>query len=51
MDLFFFFSENSVSLLNKQNKILASRLIGPLPKKLKKNKILKLASISSLGFF
>lgn len=48
---FFFFFENSVSLLNKQNKILASRLIGPLPKKLKKNKILKLASISSLGFF
>jgi|LakMenE01Jun11ns_1017448.scaffolds.fasta_scaffold9957533_9 large subunit ribosomal protein L14 len=48
---FFFFSENSVSLLNKQNKILASRLIGPLPVKLKINKFLKLASISSFGFF
>jgi len=48
---FFFFSENAVSLLNKQNKILASRLIGPIPTKLKRNQFLKLASISSLGFF
>lgn len=48
---FFFFSENAVSLLNKQNKILASRLTGPIPTKLKMNQFLKLASISSLGFF
>jgi large subunit ribosomal protein L14 len=48
---FFFFSENAVTLLNKQNKILASTLIGPIPKKLKINKFLKFASISSLGFF
>jgi len=48
---FFFFSENVATLLNKQNKILASRLIGPIPKKLKINKFLKFASISSLGFF
>ena len=48
---FYFFTENAVSLLNKQNKILASRLLGPIPKKLKINKFLKLASISYIGFF
>lgn len=48
---FHFFTENAVSLLNKQNKILASRLVGPISKKLKMNKFLKLASISYLGFF
>lgn len=48
---FFFFSKNSVSLLSKQNKPLASRLTGPVPKQLKLNKFLKLASISSSGFF
>jgi large subunit ribosomal protein L14 len=47
---FYFFSKNAVILLNKQNKPLASRLTGPLPKQLKFNKFLKLASISSLGF-
>lgn len=48
---FYFFTKNAVSLLNKQNKILASRLLGPIPKKLKINKFLKLASISYIGFF
>jgi large subunit ribosomal protein L14 len=49
---FYFFSKNAVSLLSKQNnKSLASRLTGPIPKKLKLNKFLKLASVSSSGFF
>jgi large subunit ribosomal protein L14 len=48
---FYLFSENAVSLINKQNKPIASRLTGPLPKKLRLNKFLKLASISSSGFF
>jgi large subunit ribosomal protein L14 len=48
---FYLFSENAVSLINKQNKPIASRLTGPLPKKLRLNKFLKLASISYSGFF
>lgn len=44
-----FFRSNAVSLINKQGKPLASRIIGPLPKKLKKKKNLKLATLSS-GF-
>lgn len=48
---FYLFFENAVSLINKQNKPIASRLTGPLPKKLRLNKFLKLASISSSGFF
>jgi large subunit ribosomal protein L14 len=48
---FYFFSENAVSLINKQNKPIASRVTGPFPKKLRVNKFLKLASISSSGFF
>ena len=42
----FFFSTNSVSLINKQNKPLASRIIGPVPKRLKKTKFAKFANIS-----
>lgn len=48
---FYFFFENAVSLINKKNIPIASRLTGPLPKKLRINKFLKLASISSSGFF
>lgn len=48
---FYYFSKNAVSLLSKLNKPLASRLVGPIPKQLKLNKFLKLASISSSGFF
>jgi large subunit ribosomal protein L14 len=48
---FYFFSKNVASLLTKSNKLLASRLTGPIPIQLKKNKFLKLASISSSGFF
>jgi len=46
----FFFNENAVSLINKQGKPIATRILGPIPKKLRLNKFMKLASISS-GFF
>ena len=42
----FFFSDNSVSLLNKQGKPLATRILGPVPKKFKKGKFSKFASLS-----
>ena len=48
--VFFSFFENAVVLLNNQNKLLGTRILGPLPKQLRKNKFLKLASIST-GFF
>lgn len=44
-----FFKSNAVSLVNKQGKPIASRVIGPVPKKLKKKKNLKLVTLSS-GF-
>lgn len=34
-----FFKSNAVSLVNKQGKPIASRVIGPVPKKLKKKRI------------
>ena len=40
------FNKNSVSLINKQGKPLASRIIGPLPKKLKKGKYSKFSNIA-----
>lgn len=43
------FSYNSVCLLNKQHKLLSTRILGPIPKKFRKNKFIKLASLSS-GF-
>jgi large subunit ribosomal protein L14 len=43
------FQSNVVSLINKQGKPIASRIVGPIPKLLKKKKILKLVTISS-GF-
>ena len=46
---FTFFSSNAVSLINKQGKPIASRIVGPIPKKLKKRKNLKLITLSS-GF-
>jgi large subunit ribosomal protein L14 len=46
----FFFNDNAVSLINKQGKPIATRIIGPLPKLLRSNKFIKLASIAS-GFF
>jgi large subunit ribosomal protein L14 len=44
-----FFQSNAVSLIGKQGKPIASRIIGPIPKKLKKKKNLKLITLSS-GF-
>jgi len=44
-----FFKSNAVSLINKQGKPIASRIIGPIPRKLKRRKNLKLATLSS-GF-
>lgn len=40
-----FFNENSVCLLNKQGKPIATRILGPLPKNIKKKKFLKLINI------
>lgn len=45
----FFFQSNVVSLINKQGKPIASRIIGPIPKFLKKKKNLKFITLSS-GF-
>lgn len=41
-----FFNNNAVSLINKQGKPLASRLLGPVPKILKKGKFSKFTNIS-----
>lgn len=41
------FFQNSVVLLNKQNKPLGTRIFGCLPKIFKHNKFLKLTSLSS----
>lgn len=44
-----FFQSNAVSLINKQGKPIASRIIGPTPKILKKKKKIKFVTLSS-GF-
>jgi large subunit ribosomal protein L14 len=41
-----FFDNNSVSLINSQGKPLASRIVGPVSRKLKKGKYSKFANIS-----
>ena len=41
-----YFFENSVCLLNKLNKPVASRVLGPIPKELRKRNYMKLANIS-----
>jgi len=41
------FSENSVALMNKQGNPVGTRIIGPLPKLLKKRKVQKFLSIST----
>jgi large subunit ribosomal protein L14 len=43
----FFFNQNSVSLMNKQGKPIATRILGPLPKPLKSGKFTKFTNISS----
>lgn len=42
-----FFKENAVSILNKQNNPIATRIIGPIPKELKKVKFYKFIQLSS----
>ena len=44
------FNENAVSLINKQGNPIGTRLIGPVPKILKKKKFTKFINIS-LGLF
>lgn len=41
------FNENSVTLINKQENPISTRIIGPIPKSLKKKKLQKFISISS----
>nr|YP_010131752.1 ribosomal protein L14 [Thalassiosira profunda]QPZ94120.1 ribosomal protein L14 [Thalassiosira profunda] len=43
------FQSNAVSLVSKQGKLIASRIIGPVPKVLKKKKKIKFGTLSS-GF-
>jgi large subunit ribosomal protein L14 len=43
------FQSNAVSLINKQGKPIASRIMGPIPKILKKRKKIKFVTLSS-GF-
>lgn len=45
------FKNNSICLLNKQKKLLSTRIYGPIPKVLKKKKLLRLATLSFSGFF
>lgn len=42
-----FFNDNYVSLINKQENPIATRIIGPVPKFFKKSKFMKFASIST----
>ena len=44
--IFNYFNDNAIILLNKQNNPIATRIIGPISKELKTNKI-KLNSISN----
>lgn len=44
-----FFKNNCVSLINKQGNPISTRIIGPIPKKLRKKKFMKFTSISA-GF-
>jgi large subunit ribosomal protein L14 len=44
-----FFKNNCVSLINKQGNPVATRIVGPIPKSLKKKKFMKFTSISA-GF-
>jgi len=41
------FFENSIVLLNKQNKFLGTRVFGSVPKSFRNTKFLKIASLSS----
>lgn len=41
-----YFHENSIVLLNKHNKLIGSRVIGPILKSIKQTRFLKVASVS-----
>jgi large subunit ribosomal protein L14 len=41
------FNENSVVLINKQNKLLGTRVFGPVPKSFKYSRFLRIASLSA----
>ena len=41
------FTENSVALMNKQENPVSTRIIGPMPKSLKKKRLQKFIGISS----
>ena len=43
---FFFLQENSAVLINKQGNPIGTRILGPIPKLLKKKKFLKFVSLS-----
>jgi large subunit ribosomal protein L14 len=44
--LCYLLQENSVALINKQGNPIGTRILGPIPKSLKKKKFLKFVSIS-----
>jgi large subunit ribosomal protein L14 len=46
---FLFFNQNTCVLVDKQKNPLATRIFGPIPKELRTNKLMKIASISA-GF-
>lgn len=43
----FFLKENSVTLINKQGNPIGTRILGPIPKTLRKKKFMKFISLSS----
>ncbi len=47
----FCFKENSAVLLTKQNKLIGTRIFGPIPKFFKKTKFLKLLTLSTGSIF
>jgi len=42
----FFLQENAVALINKQGNPIGTRILGPIPKTLKKTKFMKFVSLS-----
>lgn len=46
----FFFDSNSVCLINKQNKIIGTRILIPISKKFKKGKFSKFSNLSTGTF-
>ena len=42
----FFLQENAVALINKQGNPIGTRILGPIPKILKKTKFMKFVSLS-----